>query len=302
MSVLNQASDGIYTVLIVLVRALVRLGPMAREDLLSTCGADLDGVVDSGHLTRTVNRWTDLGLFATHSSGVALAAPYSDSLGKTPESAEVLLPGVARAIILSSNNNDRFWEATDNMSADLSRGMAWLLAQDIYELDTNTATTIANLEIAQLMDPTCCIFQNDTRLNGLRAWMPYLGFARAGTHMAIDPTVAVREALPEVFATATTLTARQFIDALAQSLPVLDRGVYRAEVEKRLDPAKWRRPLEGQLSMSLSRALQRLDYEGQIALGRGADAKEGVTLTGFRGRIWRQVTDIRRVEQKGTKR
>lgn len=44
MSVLNQASDGLYTVLIVLVRALVRLGPISREELLTACGAGLQGV------------------------------------------------------------------------------------------------------------------------------------------------------------------------------------------------------------------------------------------------------------------
>lgn len=302
MSVLNQASDGIYTVLIVLVRALVRLGPMSREDLLVACGGDLEGVVDAGHLTRTLNRWTELGLFAMHDGLVILAAPHGDELGKTAEVAEVRLPGVARAIALAPENNTRLWEAGAAKSADLSRGLSWLLAQDIYELDTNTPRTIAELEIAQLTDPSRCIFQNETRWNGLRAWMPYLGFAREGAQMAVDPTVAVRDALPVVFASANTLTAREFIEALARLLPVLDRGTYRAQVEEVLDPAKWRQLPGGQLSMALSRALQRLEYEGHIALGRGADAKAGVALTGFGGRIWREVTDVRRVELKGSRR
>ena len=44
MSVLNMPSDGLFNVLIVLVRAAVRLGPKRREDLLTACGADLSMV------------------------------------------------------------------------------------------------------------------------------------------------------------------------------------------------------------------------------------------------------------------
>ena len=301
MSVLNQQSDGLHTVLIVLVRALVRLGPMSQEDLLTACGADLD-VVDPGHLTRTLDRWTEFGLFATDNNLVVLAPPYGDVLGKAPDQAEARLPKIARTIGLSVENNARFWEAKASRSADLCRGMSWLLAQDVYSIDTNSHEAIAAIEIDQLIDESRCIFQNNTRWNGLRAWMPYLGFAREGAQMAVDPTVAVRDALSEVFTASPNLTARQFVDALARVLPVLDYGAYRTQVETVLNPARWRRPPEGQVSTALSRALQRLEFEGQIALERGADAKEGVALTGAGGRIWREVTDVRRVEQEGAKR
>jgi len=300
VTVLNQASDGLYTVLIVLARALVRLGPMSREDLLTACGADLD-VVDPGHLTRTLNRWTELGLFATHNNLVVLPPPYGDVLGKAPDQAEASLPKIARTIVLSVDNNARFWEAEASRSADLCRGMSWLLAQDVYTIDTNSHEAIAGIEIDQLIDDSRCVFQNDTRWNGLRAWMPYLGFAREGAQMVVDPTVAVRDALAEVFIATSNLTARQFVDALARVLPVLDHGAYRTQVETALNPTRWRRLPDGQVSTALSRALQRLEFEGQIALGRGADAKEGVALTGTGGRIWREVTDIRWLGQEGAK-
>lgn len=302
MSVLNQASDGLYTVLIVLVRAFVRLGPMPREGLLAVCGAGLDSVVDASNLTRTLNRWTELGLFATHDNLVVVDSQHADALGKTADEAEARLPMVARAIALSAENNARFWEAEAAKSADLCRGLSWLLAQDVYTINTNAPRTVASLEIDQLTDASRCIFQNETRWNGLRAWMPYLGFAREGTHMAVDPTVAVRDALPEVFASTSSLTARQFVEALAQLLPVLDGGAYRSQVEAILSPSRWRKPPDGQLSTALSRALQRLEFEGHIALGRGADAKEGIALTGAGSRVWREVTDVRRLEQTGLKR
>jgi hypothetical protein len=298
VSVLNQASDGLYTVLIVLARALVRLGPMSREDLLTACGADLD-VVDPGHLTRTLNRWTELGLFATHNNLVVLAPPHGGVLGKAPDQAEARLPKIARTIALAAENNARFWEAEAAKSADLCRALSWLLAQDVYSIDTNAPKAVAATEIDQLTDESRCIFQNETRWNGLRAWMPYLGFAREGAQMALDPTVAVRDALPEVFAANSNLAARQFVDALARVLPVLDRGAYRIQVEMVLNPARWRKPPDGQVSTALSRALQRLEFEGQIALERGADAKEGVALTGAAGRVWREVTHVRWAEQRG---
>jgi hypothetical protein len=240
-------------------------------------------------------------LFATHNNVLVLASPHSEVLGETSEEAEAHLPKVARTIALSPENNTRFWESEAAKSADLSRGLSWLLAQDVYTIDTNAPKTIANLEIDQLTDESRCIFQNETRWNGLRAWMPYLGFAREGAQMAVDPTVAVRDALPDVFASSTSLTARQFVEALARFLPVLDGGAYRSQVEAVLSPSRWRKPPDGQLSTALSRALQRLDHEGQIALGRGADAKEGVALTGADSRVWRQVTDVRRLQQEGAK-
>jgi hypothetical protein len=298
VSVLNQASDGLYTVLIVLVRALIRLGPMPRDTLIAVCGGGMEAV-DSSQLTRTLNRWTELGLFGAKNGQVIVAAPHFQMLGKSAEEAEAYLPGVARTIALSAENNARFWEAEAGKSADLSRGLSWLLAQDVYSIDAYTPKTIASLEIEQLTDESRCIFQNETRWSGLRAWMPYLGFAREGAHMAVDPTVAVRDALPQVFSGSPSLTARQFVENLAGVLPVLDRGSYRTQVEAVLNPARWRKPPDGQLSTALSRALQRLEYEGPIALGRGADAKEGVALTGAAGRIWREVTDVRHLEQTG---
>ena len=296
MSVLNQASDGLYTVLIVLVRALVRLGPMPRDSLIDACGGSVEAV-GASQLARTLNRWTELGLFVVHNGEIVLASPRGDALGKTADEAEARLPKVARTIALSAENNARFWEAEASKSADLSRGLSWLLAQDVYTIETNAPKSIATLEIEQLTDESRCIFQNETRWSGLRAWMPYLGFAREGAQMAIDPTAAVRDALPEVFASSSTLTARQFVDNLARIVPVLDHGTYRAEVEAVLNPARWRKLADGQLSTAVSRALQRLEYEGQIALGRGADAKDGVALTGIGARVWREVTDVRRIEK-----
>ncbi len=72
-------SDGLFNVLIVLTRALVRLGPKPRGELLKACGSDLDAV-DPKHLNQSLTRWTELGLFAAEDGVIALGEPYRSRL------------------------------------------------------------------------------------------------------------------------------------------------------------------------------------------------------------------------------
>ncbi|MGE9115738.1 protein DpdG, partial [Escherichia coli] len=88
------------------------------------------------------------------------------------------LPKVLRTIALAPENNLRFFEAEENKSADLNRGLSWILAQDIYTIDTSSHARIEALEGSQVADKAKRMLQNDTRWNGLRTWMIYLGFAR----------------------------------------------------------------------------------------------------------------------------
>ena len=136
MSVLNQASDGLYTVLIVLVRAIVRFGPRNRDDLILACGGAVDAV-DTSQLRNTLNRWTELGLFGQEDGSVTIAEQYRSNLGNTSDEAEAQLPRIVRTVAMLAENNERFWEREKSKSADLSRAVAWMLAQDVYTLDEN---------------------------------------------------------------------------------------------------------------------------------------------------------------------
>ncbi len=148
------------------------------------------------------------------------------------------------------------------------------------------------------------IVQNDTRWNGLRAWMPYLGFARVTSRWDIDPTDALRDTLPEVFGSASRLIAAEFLERAASTLPVLDGGKYRQNVESVLKESSWPKPEPGSLSTSLSRALLRLEREGTIKLEQLSDtgkvqflsvgtANAGATSPTFpyRGRGAREMLD-----------
>lgn len=292
MSVLNQASDGLFNVLIVLVRALVRFGPKTREDLIGICGGEVDKV-EVSQIKNTLTRWTELGLFGQDGDAVAIAEPHRSALGKTPDSAEARLPNVVRTISLLPANNARFWESEEAKSADLSRGIAWMLAQDIYMLDTST-DGLTRLETAQLVDSERQkIAQNNTRWNGLKTWMVYLGFARDGMRWTVDPSDALRDALPEIFGARRELTTLVFVERAAAVLPVLDGGTYRTQVESALKDTALPKLRPGLLSSSLSRAIQRLDREGSIAIERKSDTEGAVTLSGYNGRNWRDISHIR---------
>lgn len=293
MSILNLPSDGLFNILIVLTRALVKFGNKGREELLRSCGSGL-GISDTKLLSPTLNRWTELGLFAADGELVAISELHRKRFSKDPDSSENQLPQVVREIAFAPENNARFWETDGNKAADLSRGLSWLLAQDIYQIDTSSHQKIADLEGSQVTDKSKRIFQNDTRWNGLKTWMPYLGFARNGAQLAIDPTEAVRDVLPEVFGRELHLPALEFVSRVAERLPVLDGGSYRAKIESELNRQVLAPYPPGHISTSLSRAIQRLDRERLIATDQRSDSDQGVTLIGNGGRTWRTVTHVRK--------
>lgn len=299
MTILNQPSDGLYNVLIVLVRNLIRFTPRDEEQLLATCGSGLESV-DNSHLQRTLTRWTELGLFQSINRAISIAEPYRTMLGSKHDVAEVRLPNVVRALALHPDNNLRFWDAEGAKSADFSRAAAWMLAQDVYTLPQTNKLLEALLN-EQLTDPRATtIVQNDTRWNGLRAWMPYLGFARDTSRWEIDPTDALRDAVPDIFGSGSRLIAGEFLERTASALPVLDGGKYRREVESVLKESTWPKPEPGSLSTSLSRALQRLEREGVLRLEQLSDTGEGATLTRRNRKRWRDFSHIS-VSSKGTR-
>ncbi len=300
MSILNMPSDGLFNVLIVLVRASVSLGAKPRQDLLRACGAELS-MVEPKQLNQTLTRWTELGLFESVGGSVAIVEGYRRELGRSADNAEARLRKIVRTITLAPENNSRFWESEENRSADLCRGLSWILAQNVYSIDTSSHAKIQPLENDQISDLSKRIFQNDTRWNGLRTWMVYLGFGRLGAQVTIDPTEALRDVLAEIFYNQETLFAGDFVSKAAEILPVLDGGRYRKQIEDILNPVAWGAPIESRISTSLSRAIQRLEREGLIAAEQRSDREGGIVLQGTGSQAWREMTHIRRLMPKKAK-
>lgn len=290
MSILNRASDGQQSVLAVLVRTAVKLGARSRDDLLDACGRGV-AAIDGKALNDTLNRWTELGLFKSEENLVDLAEPHRARLGKKPDVAEAALPSVALDIALFPENNLRFWDSTENRSADFSRALSWVLAQDIYSFDMATKAVQA-LEVDQIKDTSRQAFKNDTRWTGLQDWMQFFGFTRELGVLTVDPTDALRPSITAAFRSDAVVSAQTFFQRLATQVPVLDGGRYRLQVEEILSRSSWSPPPDGMISTSLSRALQRLAAEGLIAFDRKSDSDGVVTLTGQSGRRWREITHV----------
>ena len=278
MSLLNLTNDGLPNVLIVLYATVARAkSPPTREELLESVAPA--GVVEPAMARQTLNRWTELGLFRQDESGIALASPPDSNL---KDEADVLLAvrKAARRCALSESNNGDLWARESAKAADLTRSLAWLLAQDAYRLRFRD---VEELELGQVADPDVRLMQNDTRRNGLQFWSHFLGFVRQPGGGDVDPTVAIRETIPECIALGEEMPAADLIARLAMLLPVLDGGAYRSAVEARLEPQALPALQGGQLSTSLSRALLNHIVDETLEFQNKADVGRSIVLTGRDG-------------------
>lgn len=296
MTILNLESDGLPPVLITLVLMVSREKEVLRDNLIEICAPFVDAS-ERARLRATLTRWIGLGLFTDEEDIIRLNL--SRGRGESDDGIAQRLPAICRGTLLGIDHALPLWPnlgivSEDNIgrSADLCRGLAWCLAQDIYSLPSTYA------EVNDLVDSQVqfgrFIFLNDTRWSGIRPWARYLGFATGGdSKLFFDPTVAVRGQLNDILQRKESLPAAEFIAQLAMRLPVLDNGSYRAEVEQALKPETWRPPSPGYISMSLSFALRRLQKQGTLALESKADAGKRLELTGQFGRTWESFTHVR---------
>ena len=287
MSLLNLTNDGKRGVLVAIYRLLLAEKSLDRDRLLSLCAPA--GLCDSKHARGTLNTWVELGLF--EGSGDVKNPKISISqLIPKEERREDLLSVWASRRALAPENNERFLEVEDSRCADFTRATAWLLAQDVYEAEHSSWPTVQAIMKIQTPGNDGIFGQNDTRWNGLRAWVPFLGFGRVGntkgSPLIIDPTDALRHALPLIFGKQTTMAADEFLASVADVVPVLDQGVYRQVVENKLreheNPDGWLTPPTGQLSTSLSRALVRLTSDGTLQGKKDSDFPFRARFTGRR--------------------
>ena len=281
MSLLNLPSDGLPNVLVVLYSTVaLSRAPLTPDEVLDRVAPT--GVITDPRMARvTLNRWIELGLFQMEDADqrVVLArAPETDMKSDVDIVRAARI--AARQCALSEVNNPSLWARESARAADLTRSLAWLLAQDVYRLRFNDAQT---LELQQVANDDLRLMQNDTRKNGLQFWGHFLGFVRQPGGGDVDPTLAVRETLPACIAAGEEMPASEFIERLAQRLPVLDGGVYRVAVEAQLERDALPFLQEGQLSTSLSRALFSLMFDLTLQFENKADVGRSVVFTGRDG-------------------
>lgn len=287
MAILNRASDGLPSVLVLLVRTLRVMKPMPRERLEALVAPPSlqqvsDTFADGKMVRQTLNRWLQIGLFQEEGGVVSL----SDDAGEGPTEG---LAGVRalgdrlRRLVLAPHNNADLLRPEPGQAADFTHALCWMLTQDPFRLSTGTYESLINrLEGEQVPDEPLP-FRNDTRWDGFRDWAPLLGFGwetgqpRSRTFI-VDPAVAVRAALPQVFGGRDTLSQAAFFEHLAQVLPVIDGGAYRTAVEGRLKEGTWRPTAAHEVSPTLTASLLRLRESGALALESRSDAPHRTLL------------------------
>lgn len=269
------------SVIVIITRFLaVRRGQRDQvERLIETLApAGLAGANPDLDVRRNLVAAAELGLVIRSGDEVSLA----DGLVNVARRGDQAIADHIRARVLAEDLNTGAW-GTQVGARDVTNALSWFLtfpanespiqmegqeraAKDLQERDFGPRQGTGEDD-----DAGGWPIGNPTRWNAFRWWSCSLGFAWVSPreHLIPDPTRAIRAVLPDVIGQASELTAREFIDKLADALPVLDSGRYRAFVE-----ANWRRPPAEQqrLSSPLSEALERLRAAGVLRFDDRADA------------------------------
>ena len=279
MSLLNITNDGLPNILLSLHSILLRSSkPIAEDDLLDFA-APASIVEDDGQMVKnTLNRWTELGMFVRENGVISVKEKMQSKNFTTPEVLSFTRK-MACKLSLAEENNPDIWASQSARSADLTRSLAWIMSQDVYRASFNQFEA---QESQQIVDPDRQLMRNATRKAGLQYWAPFLGFSRH-PYAAIDPTVAIRDALDDVLVKGEGMPATSFVSRLGSVLPVLDGGRWQLEVLQFVNPTFLPKLQQGQLSTALSRALLNLWSTGELLLQNKADLGDSIILTGVNG-------------------
>ncbi len=286
MTILNITNDGLYPELITIFRVVAHLGKADSNVVLESCYPGTPGEhSNTARLSAVLSRWSDLGLFEVDNKSVSINERFKKERRESLDDYTLRLPSICLALLFEEKNCHPLWEDAQVVAADFVRGVAWLFSQDIYGFPTAWGD-VERIQNSQTKAEKK-IFTNDTRWNGLRPWMRYLGLATGDSgSFQIDPTLAIKSVLPLVFESRSEMPGKEFLHIIATKLPVLDSGRYHMEVINGLNHETWRKPSEGHLSMALSLALRRLALDNVIRLEGKADAGSSYRLTGKNYRTW----------------
>jgi hypothetical protein len=267
MSILNRTSDGLLTVLLALRRALIAYGPQTESRLLELCAPA--SVVPGGKpemARKTLNRWTQLGLFRENDGRLDL---HPDILRIGAVDLDGLRSAVLRLILAPENNpmlsSDSESDVENSLASDCTRAMAWALTQDPFAFQAIVPHRAAeDLESRQGVRPR--LFQNSTRWDGFKEWSVFLGIAFSSSKgIVLNPAFAVRTMLGQIFAGVHELPQDVFRAQLAEALPVLDGGRYQAGIQGEIS-RPWRTLQSNHISPCLSLALLTLEVTGDIRI------------------------------------
>jgi hypothetical protein len=271
MSILNRPSDGLVSVLVALRRTLVTYGSLSEARLLALCAPESVVGEKRDMAKKTLTRWRQLGLFVAENDEISLAP---EVRGLELDDLERFRRAVLECVLRESNNPmlTTAKDADDqegSLASDATRAAAWVLSQSTTLMPA-TWSRVEAVQAEQGIKPRA--FANDTRWHGFVEWASFLGLiVKAGRTLVPNPARALRGVLPDVFGGVRELSQEAFFARIAAALPVVDGGKYREQVEASVE-RPWRTTAMGEVSPSLSVALQQLESSGELLLESRSDA------------------------------
>jgi hypothetical protein len=248
------------------------------ERLLATLApASLGGTNPQRDVNENLKAAIELGLVLRSKDKVSLA----EGVLPAVEEGHGAVVKLLRTRVFDNSLNSAAWRSQVG-ARDLTNALSWFLTLPPAESPIQMEGGPRSAEALQTKDfgprqdedggeSSNWPIGNSTRWSAFRRWACSLGFAWANPngHLVPDPTVAIRDALPDVFAGAEELTAREFVSKVGECVPVLDGGRYREFVT-----SNWERPATENrgITVPLTDALERLASEGSIFVDDRADA------------------------------
>ena len=120
---------------------------------------------------------------------------------------------------------------------------------------------------------------NNESKKGLVQYGHFLGYFECIDKKYIaDPTRAIRHFLPSIFHVDQSLSIKEFLASLAETIPVIDGGKYREQVISVMKKKSWESNGHDIVSSTLSLAIKRLELNGDIRLIEKADDRNSVRI------------------------
>lgn len=306
MTILNRSSNGHVPALVALWRTARAFGDRDRVQLLTRCiPPPTPDKLHEAPMAKTLATFRGLGMFEGDDDALALAPPFNTIVQHDVES----LRTAALDLLLRDGNAPAFLTADlteqddDNSRAsDFVRVACWTLAQDPYWLSATDSRPGGGPAIErEASEQGVPLSQGSGRWASFQEWAYFTGLAVPTVHGFVPcPARAVRVKLPAMggLTTDLDLPLRDFLDQLAEALPVLDGGRYRREIDACRASASRRvnaAVANLQVSPALSLALLQLEHEGEIVLSdRPGDVAQRIAILGRGGTVIASASHIRR--------
>lgn len=254
-------------------------------EALKPAGVNDDGNAADG-VRNTLSAFRAIGIIESASDGSVVVASSATATGRAFDRVEFRRL-MLRHVFDLARDGDPWAVAEDDAvtrgARDLTRALSWFLAQDALAEPLSWTSNVQQLQAAQFgtSENDRWAIINDTRWNAFSRWAPALGLAapsvvRSRAGLVPLPTIAVTDALDEM--PAARVPIFEFLDALAQRLPVLPGGLIRKGLVSRLgsdpDPGIQAHAVDS----SLAQALRILEARGRLKYETLADA-EGVQVS-----------------------